>query len=244
MVGTGVRHHWCWRLTTWMNRFTSRQGREGKYPPSSSRIRSMPAPRLSTGLVLAPVHPHLLGVVQEGEVAIGLGLQLAGQGRLLAGHHRRQFPQPAPALLPLPGAAQAEEGLPGPPHGLPGEPPLQVALPVQQAELVLGIGEELAYHLPQAPEVVGDEEEHPMHPTAHQVLQHLASCGLALPPLKNPEAQHLFEAVQVYAQGHQQGDVLHLAPIDPQLGPVGGGADGEPVGRQGLGLCRPPAAPG
>jgi len=115
---------------------------------------------------------------------------------------------------------------------------------VQQAELVLGVGEELPYHLPQAPAVVGDEEEHPVQATAHQVLQHLGPEGLALPPLEHPEAQHLLGAVQVYAQGHEEEDLLHPATFAPQLGPAGAGADGGPVGGQGLGLCTAPAAPG
>jgi len=54
---------------------------------------------------------------------------------------------------------------------------------------VLSAGKQLSDHLRQAPEVVGDGEEHPMYPVGHQVLEDLNSERPLLPALEHPEPE-------------------------------------------------------
>lgn len=62
-----------------------------------------------------------------------------------------------------------------------GELPPQIPLQVQQAELMLRIGEEFRDHPRESAEVIGDKEEHPMDPAADQVLEDLSPEALVLP---------------------------------------------------------------
>ena len=95
--------------------------------------------------------------------------------------------------------------------------------------MVLSAGKQLSDHLRQAPEVVGDGEEHPMYPVGHQVLEDLNSERPLLPALEHPEPEDVLGSPQVNAHCHKQHHIVDLAVLSAELSPVPLDEDGEPV---------------
>ena len=116
---------------------------------------------------------HLLGIVEKSQVVLGFLFQALAPLGIFLFDHLAEFCKKDFSFLSI--RADSKFGKEGSYFavGFCRKLCLEVPLKVQQAELVLGIGEELFYDFGESPEIVGHEKERPFKSPVDEILKDL-----------------------------------------------------------------------